>query len=307
MRWSRPSAVLPFLVVLLASGGCAPRGAERGHGPDAAGGKPIGDTLTMTVVPYEAAEKLNEDYGLMAAYLARKMGAKSGKFVPVVDYAGVLAALQAGQVDVAYLSPFPYALASGQMKLYPLAMPVVEGSLLYYGVLFVKADSPIRSVQDLAGRTVAFGDRSSTTGYILPRALLEKQGVFGRLKKWYNAGNSEIVVKAVETGAADVGCAYNLIFQVAYKGHPEQAKKMRVIGRTEEIPNGVYVARGDLPPDAVERLKKAFLDMNTDPEGRAAMRKAPHDKVVPPDDKLFDSVRDAARKQNIDIRVFDRK
>lgn len=307
MRLSLPSAMVLTALLLLSAGGCSSHNQGANDSSGASGARPIGDTLTMTVVPYEAADKLNEDYGLMATYLARKMGARSGKFVPVVDYAGVLAALQAGQVDVAYLSPFPYALASGQMKMHLLAMPIVEGSLMYYGIVFVRADSPIRTISDLAGRTVAFGDRSSTTGYILPRALFEKAGVFNRLKKWYNAGNAEIVVKAVETGAADAGCAYNLVFQVVYKGRPDLAKKMRVIGQTEQIPNGIYVARGDLPPADVEKLRKAFLDMNTDPEGKIAMRKAPHDKLVPPDDKLFDSVRDAARRQNIDIRVFDQK
>ncbi len=295
-----------ILLSLLALAGCTPSTPAGKPAASAPETRPIGDTLTLTIVPYEAADKLSDEYTPMAAYLAKKMGAKQGRFVPVVDYAGVLAALQAGQVDVAYLSPFPYALASGQMKLHPLAMPWVKNTLMYHGVLFVKASSPIKSMKDLPGHTVAFGDRSSTTGYILPRALMEKEGVFDKLKKWYNAGNSEIVVKAVETDAAEVGCAYNLIFEVVYKGRPDLAKQMRVIGKTDEIPNGIYVARGDLPAETVERLKKAFMDMNTDPEGRPAMLKAPNDKLVPPDDKLFDSVREAARKQNIDIKVFDK-
>lgn len=300
-----PKFLLTAAVGLLV--GCGPKPAHTpavGRAGDAA--RPLGDTLKLTVVPYEAAEKLSEDYGLMAAYLARRAGCREGKFVPVMDYAGVLAALQSGQIDVAYLSPFPYALATSRMKLHPLAMPWVKGSLLYHGILFVRADSPIKSIEDLAGKVVVFGDPSSTSGYLLPRMLLERAGVFEKLKGWRNASYAAMV-KAVEMGQADAGAAYESVFEVVYRETPEKAKRMRVIGKTDEIPNGIYVARGDLPAEQVEALRKAFLDMNTDPEGKTAMLKAPNDKIVPAEDSLFDSVRAAAKSLNIDITLFDRK
>src|SRR5437763_15377230 len=108
-------------------------------------------------------------------------------------------------------------------------------------------------------------------------------------------------------GTADAGAAYELVFEVAYPGQPEKAKEYRVIAKTEAIPNGIYVARGDLPDDQVEKLKMAFLDMNTDPVGRPVMLKAPNDKIVPPDDKLFDHVRETAKIVNLDLTAFDKK
>lgn len=299
------------LLVALISG-CAPEsggGASRNIDPSLLSpGKPLGDTLIMTVVPYEAAEKLVDEYTPMAKYLARKMGKKEGVFRAVVDYAGVLAALESGQVDVAYLSPFPYALASSRMQLHPLAMPYVRNNLLYHGIIFVRADSPIQTLQDLKGRVVAFGDPTSTSGYLLPKALLEKNGVpLESLKRYYHAGNADLVVKSVEEGMADAGAAYHLVFEVVYKNTPEKAKRMRIIGKTEEIPNGIYVARPDLPADEVERLRRAFLDMNTDPEGRAAMLKATNDRIVAADDTLFAPVRQVAQSQGIDITLFDKK
>lgn len=296
------------LICLLAAAGCGPKTTTTSAPTPAARTlRPIDDTLTLTIVPYEAQQKLVEEYTPMATYLARKMGKKQGKFVPVVDYAGVLAALETGQIDVVYLSSFPYALATSKMKLNPLAMPVVRGNLLYHGIIFTKASSPINKVADLAGKSFAFGDPASTSGYILPLALLKNEGVYDKLKNKYNAGDANVVVAAVEHGDADAGSAYNLVFEVAYRDHPEKAKLMKVIAKTEEIPNGIYAARGDLPEDEVNRLKQAFLDMNTDPEGRAAMLKAPNDKIVPADDKLFDHVREVAKIVNLDLTTFDKK
>ena len=151
-----------------------------------------------------------------------------------------------------------------------------------------------------------FTEFTSTTGYLLPRAMLESKGIFQTLK-WRNAGNANMVVKAVENKAADAGAAYESVFQVAYRTEPEKAKLMRVIAYTVAIPNGIYVARGDLPADTVRKLQKAFLGMNTDPAGRAAMLKAPNDKIVPPDDKLFDPVREVARVLNLNLEALEKK
>jgi len=299
------TAILLTLLPLLSA--CGKPGTTTPHATNQ-NVQPIGDTLTFTVVPYEAAQRLNEEYTPMAQYLAHKLGKKQGIYVPVVDYAGVLAALESGQVDVAYLSSFPYALATSRMRLYPLAMPWVLGSLDYRGIIFVRKESPIKTIQDLKGHTVAFGDPTSTSGYLLPRALLERNGVpLSSLKHYYNAGDANVVVKAVETGAADAGAAYESVFQVAYRGHPEKAQMFRIIARTEAIPNGIYVARGNLDPADVERLRKAFLAMNTDPEGRAAMLKAPNDKIVPADDHLFDHVRETARILNLNLEQLEKK
>ncbi len=293
--------LIPSLLVVASPLGCSSRG------PSDTVDRGIGAELLMTVVPYEAADKLADDYQPMVDYLAKSIGAKKGKFVSVVDYAGVLAALRTGQLDVAYLSPFPYSLASGQMKLNLLAMPWVKGSLTYRGILFARTDGPIKTIGDLAGKTFAFGDPSSTSGFLMPKGLLEKAGVLSKLKRSYSAGDANMVVQAVESGTADAGAAYESVFEVAYRASPEKAKGMRVLGYTESIPNGIYVARGNLPVEQVEALRKAFLAMNNDPEGKEALRRAPNDKVDPADDALFNPVREIAKSQGITITVFDKK
>jgi len=298
-----PRYAYALALCVLGCAACGPR--ERASNQPGAPAGPAKE-LTFTVVPYEAAEKLSEDYTPMAEYLGRRLG-RRGRFLPVVDYAGVVAALQTGQVDVAYLSSFPYALATSRMKLHALAMPYVKGSLTYRGMIFVRADSPIRTLQDLAGKTMAFGDAASTSGYLLPRALLERAGVFGKLKSWRNAGSAPVVLKAVESRTDDAGAAFDNLIEMVYKDRPREAVPVRVLAYTEAIPNGIYVARGDMSSEEVEALRKAFLDMNTDPVGKAAMRRAPNDRIVPADDRMFDGVRKAASILGLDLTSLDRK
>lgn len=309
MRKPLFSAVAALMLALLA--GCGPRNDAAGTGgtdPAKTNLEPLRDTLSMTVVPFEASEKLNDSYGPMVDYVAHKLGKKQGKFVMVNDYPAVVTALKTGQVDIAYISSLPYALASSQMKLYPIATPFELGSATYHSIVFVRANSPIKTIADLKGKTFAFGDSLSTSGYLLPRSLLERNGVpVTALKRWYNAGDANMVVNAVETGSADAGAAYQSVFKVAYKDHPEKTAGMRIIGQSEDIPNGVYVARGDLPPDEVDKLTKAFMSMNDDPEGQKVMHKALNDKLVPVEDKAFDHVRETAKTLGLDLKMFDKK
>src|SRR5205814_1430750 len=136
----------------------------------------------------------------------------------------------------------------------------------------------------------------------LPQITMEKAGVgLKDLMRYYNAGDANMVVKAVENGDADAGAAYDNVFEVAYRGEPEKAGRMRTIGQTEEIANGIYVGRGNLPDEEVKKLQQAFLDMNTDPEGRAAMLKAPQDRMVAARPEMFESIREKAKALGLDL------
>ena len=294
--------VVVVVSLMFLAAACGPKGSGS-RGADSAA--PLKSPLRLTIVPYEAAQQLSEAYTPMAEFLAKRVGLESGRYIQVADYSGVAAALQSHNVDVAYLSPFSYALASSMTKLHPLAMPVIDGSLKYRGIIFVRADSGIDSLEDLNGKTFAFGDPASTTGYLLPKGLMDKRGI--KLKRSYHAGDANVVVAAVEHKRADAGAAYVNVFDVAYRGAPQKTSLMRTIAETEEIPNGIYVARGNMPPGDVEKLKEAFLAMNTDPAGSAALKKVPHDRIEPADDSMFDSIRETARILDLDLTVFDKK
>jgi phosphonate transport system substrate-binding protein len=294
------------VAALALAAGCSPAKDKTASG-GAAETPPIGEPFKMTVVPFEAADKLVDNYGPMTDYLAEKLGRKSGKFVVVSDYPAVITALKSGQADVAYLSSLPYALASSKIKLHPLVSPIEFGKATYRGMIFCRADSPIRTLADLRGKRVAFGDVLSTSGYLLPRRLLESNGITLKDIKAYNLTDSAAILKAVENGSADAGASYEVLLDMAYKKNPEKIRTMRIVGKTDEIPNGVYVARGDMPAAEVQKLKDIFLEMNQDPRGKAALKKAENESVVLAQDATFDGVREAAKTVGLDLKALDKK
>jgi serine/threonine protein kinase/ABC-type phosphate/phosphonate transport system substrate-binding protein len=94
------------------------------------------------------------------------------------DFQDVIGAMTNGEVQVARLGPVSYVLArAAQPKLVLLAQQVHRGTNRMYGLLFTRVGSGIRSVADLRGQKVAFGDEESTFGWTLACAALYSHGI----------------------------------------------------------------------------------------------------------------------------------
>jgi ABC-type phosphate/phosphonate transport system substrate-binding protein len=67
----------------------------------------------------------------------------------------------------------------------------------------------------------------------------------------------------------------------------------------------MIVARGNLDPATLAKLKKALVTVNTTPDGKAALSKIPWNKVVPADDAIFDPVRQEAKLLGLNLKSLD--
>ena len=119
------------------------------------------------------------------------------------DYAGTVQALTAGQIHMAQVGASAYASAwidsNGGVE--PLvANKELDGALGYHSILIVKADSPYKSMEDLKGRTLAWADPNSTSGYLIPLVSLRGAGIepdkfFG--KTLFSGGHEQSVLGVI--------------------------------------------------------------------------------------------------------------
>jgi len=294
-----------FLFVLVSIAGCSHNQGSSTQAP------PASTPLLVGVIPFEQPDKIKLAYKPFAEYLGKKAGGRPGIVFVTPDYSGILQALQSGQIDVAYLNPLSYVVAAKQFAntpehLVPLAKPYFLGSPTYKGIVFVRADSGINSVKDFKGKSFAFGDRTSASGYLYPASMMLEAGINPNtdVKSANIAGPAGVY--AVLNHQIDGGATFEGGIELALKD-PADRKQIKVIATTDPIPNGMFVARGDLDPTTMARLKQAFDTMDTDPEGKAALKAMEYDKVVPADDAFFDSVRKKAKVLDIQLGSLDQK
>ena len=201
-----------------------------------------------------------------AAHAERRLGVPM-RVTRGTDYAAVVEALRSNQLEFAHLGPAAYALARRSMgeRVAPLLRQRGhDGAEGYFSVIFVRADSPFRALADLRGRSFAFADPNSASGFAAPSYFLRKEGVeparfFSRTGF---SGNHEQSVIAVLNGTFDAAATFwnneasGNIQRMVEKGMI-QPGTTRIIWTSPLIPNSPTVTRAEVPAD----LRRDFIAM----------------------------------------------
>ncbi|MCS6891377.1 MAG: phosphonate ABC transporter substrate-binding protein [Rhodovarius sp.] len=208
------------------------------------------------------------------AYFRSRLGVDCRIF-QATDYAGVVQALTGGQIQMARLGPASYAAAwiDSDGAVEPLVTwTAPSGQAGYFSVLIVRADSPFQRLEDLRGRTIAWADPNSTSGYLVPLATLRGMNIepsrfFGRT---VFSGGHEQSVLGVLNGNFDAAFtwtaeddAFGQLRMMIDRGLL-QRDRIRVVLQSPLIPNPPVTVRKDLPADMKADLRAFFLDMARD-------------------------------------------
>jgi phosphonate transport system substrate-binding protein len=190
------------------------------------------------------------------------------KLMQAADYAGVIQAFGARQLELAYMSPAAYAAAWVQSDgdVIPiLTSEEQDGSTAYVAVLYVRANSGIQSLEQMKGHSLAWADPNSASGYLIPRAEFRAMGIDSDPGKYFSrtgfAGGHEQGVVAVLNGQYDAGVTWTSGIGDAAQGYTRgmlrmmsdkkmlDMKDLRILWRSRPILNGPITLRKSTPAD----------------------------------------------------------
>lgn len=275
---SRLRDIVPFLLSLLLTVACsmvqpasAPLGTEQ---------KPVKLALAPSTDPQKAVAA--------GRPLVRLLEVETGlrvKLTVPTSYAATIEAMGTHNLDVAWLSPPAYLLAHDRVGADALAANVRGGSTSASGQIVVRADSAITSLEGLRGKRFAFADDGSLTGYHLPRALLTMEGIDVSaflVETALDDGDDRVVMAVYDRqadggairgdGAAGAAGAPRFVSASARPLAPDLSEQIRVIARTEQVPNDVVGVRRGVPPELGRKLRDGLLQVAASPAGAAALR-----------------------------------
>ncbi len=145
----------------------------------------------------------------LADYLAARLN-RPVQLRTVDSWEGLAKLLANGETDIALLGPWGYVLANHQSGAQVISTILYDGKPEYFAIMVTHPDSGIRSPADLKGRTFAFGDKGSTSGYLIPLHYLMMQGI---TPETYFAKVVHTSHQAIQTqvtqGVLDAGADYN--------------------------------------------------------------------------------------------------
>jgi len=157
-----------------------------------------------------------------------------------------------------------------------------SGLAEYQSVIFIKRGGPIKRLDDLRGKTIVFEDPGSTSGFLMPKLFLQKQGLKLAEKRGFDPYASPATVAYIFGQSRDKmidlvrtqEAAAGAFSDDDYAGLSEAIKsELTIIGQTERLPRHLVSVRTDLAPALVGRIEDVLLAMHEDPNGRKILEK----------------------------------
>ena len=270
LKLSRHLAGLALGLLAFGAGGEAPAAPAR-------------DSLVIGSISRSIKEEI-ETFRPLADYLKprlRAVGIGAVEIVVATTAEEMSRQLASGDVDLYIDSPFIVARISRETGAQPFLRRWKKGMAEYRTLFVVRKDSGIRSLDDLRGKVIAFDDPQSSSGHLLPRAMLLERGY--RL--------IEVSDPAAPVPADAIGFVFsmddvNTLFWVdrgkvaagvTSADFLELYEKKRkdnlvVVARSIDIPRQVVAHRAGLEPAVVAELERVLIAMETTEAGRQALQ-----------------------------------
>ncbi|MRT32155.1 phosphonate ABC transporter substrate-binding protein [Herbaspirillum sp. CAH-3] len=259
--------------------------------------------LTVGLIPAEDSQAMLENSKAVIDSLQQQLGMPVKPFI-ATDYNGIIEALRSRKLDVAYLGPFSYVLASSvaNVEAFAVAETKKSGRSFYKSLIITRKESGLQNLEQLKGRTMAFVDPSSASGHLFPSAGLQKLNIDPN--KYFSrvifSGSHDASILAVANKKVDAAAVADRILAAAVAKGVVQQSELNVVWTSPDIPESPMVWRKDLDPALKQKIAAAFAGIKDVKWGDQGVLNG----FVPTTDGAYDVVRETAKILNLDLKAM---
>ena len=257
-------------------------------------------TLKVSAIPDENPTELLRKFAPLGKYLESKIGMKV-EFTPVTDYAATVEGLAAKKIDLVWYGGFTFVqarLKTGN------AIPIAqrEEDEKFRSVFITRPDSGINNLKDLKGKTFTFGAPSSTSGSLMPRYFMMKEGVDPDkdLKRVAFSGAHDATALQVAGGKVDAGALNISVYEKMLADKKIDATQVKIFYTTPGYYDYNWTVRGDLDPLLIKKLTDAFLSLDAKiPEQKEILALQRATRFIATKPENYKSIEEAARSAGL--------
>jgi phosphonate transport system substrate-binding protein len=223
------------------------------------------ESITLAAVPSEESTSLEQSYATVIALLEEDLGIEV-EFFQATDYAAVIEAMIAGDVDIANFGPFSYVIAvANGAEIAPIGAIVdaPDATPGYQSFGFaLSSNDEINTIEDFAGRNICFVDPGSTSGFLYPSAGLIEAGIDPETGVTpVFAGGHDASVLSVTNGDCDAGFAYDtMVTQQLIDSGDIVEGELKVVWESEIIAGSPIAVLTTLPETLQSEISRIVLD-----------------------------------------------
>ncbi len=182
------------------------------------------------------------------------------------NYTEAISLVRSGETPIASLGDVTFIEAYRDFGAIPILKPLNDQLQPYYrSIIIVPAQSSIQTLEDLRGKSFAFGNAHSTSGNLIPRNHLFLHGItLFDFSRYDNLDSHDAVVKAVLKGKFDAGAVKDVVAR-HYQSHG-----LKFLGSSAPIPSVPIVVRPGTSPQLIEDVRQALLAIDAANPAEAA-------------------------------------
>jgi phosphonate transport system substrate-binding protein len=223
------------------------------------------------------------------------------EFVPVTDYAASVEGLINNKLDMVWFGGFTFVQAKARSggKVIPLVQREEDEQ---FKSVFITTDKSINKLEDLKGKTFAFGSESSTSGHLMPRFYLLNANVNPDtdMKRIAFSGAHDATVAAVSGGKVDAGALNISVWEKLIAQGKVDRNALRVFYTTPGYFDYNWSVRSDMDPALRKKLTDAFLALDkNDPKAKEILDLQRASRFIPTKAENYTSIEKAAHQAGL--------
>ncbi len=224
-------------------------------------------TFNLAILPCSDIVTSFKKFHPLIAYLEQETGFNFQLLVPA-DFAEFERSMTNGEIDFVFQDPHTYVRLANLYDQNALLQALTrEGATIQAGVVVVRKESGIQSMEDLRGKNVMFGPKLSAAKWLAARLLFEEHGINidHDLRAYSNGGCCEDIAFHVYLKTVDAGVVCHHFLETHLNKQQElgfEASQLMIIARTDDVPTRVFAARKALEPDIVSEVNRALLRLD---------------------------------------------
>ena len=259
--------------------------------------KPQKKPLRIAIAPVISPKESFNVYSDLIEYISKKVG-RLPVFIQGSNYAEINNLVRYRHCDVAFVCDYAYLQGKKDFGMEILVVPQVNGKAMYQSYIIVPEKSTIKSFWELEGKSFAFADPLSSSGYLYPKYLLKKNGktpetFFSKTIFTYGHDNS---IEAVSQGLVDGAAVDSLVYDFMVANKKTYRVNAKIVHKSPFWASPPIVIHPAINPETRSMLKNVFLSMHEDKEGKLILHRLMIDRFVAQNDKEYDSIRKMANK-----------
>lgn len=254
------------------------------------------EKLTIGMIPVRDAEEMKSEFEPIELYLEKQLDKEIEVYI-TDNYAGLVEGMKDGVIDIGWFGAFSFIAAESQIDLTPLVVQERRETGLYYqSYIITRNDSSIETLEDLEDKSFAFVDPGSTSGFVLPYALLKSRNI--DIESYFSniiySGTHAQVPDDILSGKVEAGAISSVQFNILEADGKLVKDDFKIIWQSDNIPGSPYVARSDLDRGVKEGFIESMLNIHEEIPNDLHKFDESIEKFVEVDNNIYHSIRNIA-------------